>query len=214
MSITLDAITVGTQTTATTLSYSHTCSGSNRRLWVSVVGDLATDDLTNVKYNGVIMTVANKVLSTRWIYLCFVDAPATGSNTVLVTFGSSHYIASGSVSYNGAIQSGTVDASNTATAIAVTSFAPSVTAIANNCWIIGVVYGVSATLSAGANTLYRVSGDGFDDIVVFDSNGARGTGAQVLNINSSPASNIGAVIASFAPSLATVSNFLTLGVGT
>jgi len=101
-------------TSYNSIDWSHTCTGSNRLLFVGVgvVGD--TGKVSGITYNSVALTkIWEKVQggtknSSGWLLV----APATGSNTVEVTFASSTSTWAGgqgacAVSFNGALQSTT-----------------------------------------------------------------------------------------------------------
>ena len=115
MAVTFDAVgpnSAGTSATGTSLSWSHTCTGSNRLLVVGVAVGTVTSDaslVTTVTYNGVSMTSASKVhsngSSNGYIQMFYLIAPATGANTVAVTNNSSADLAGGSVSFAGVNQS-------------------------------------------------------------------------------------------------------------
>ena len=132
MTVVLDAVgpnSTGTATTGNSLSWSHTCSGTNRLLTVSLsVGSGTTATVTSVTYNGVAMTEAARVMSNNqndgYVKLFYLVAPATGSNTVQVTCDSSKPLIAGSVSFTGVDQ--TTPVSNLATNFG-SSASPSVT---------------------------------------------------------------------------------------
>jgi hypothetical protein len=115
MAVTFDAVgpsSAGTSATGTSLTWSHTCTGSNRLLVVGVaVGTTSSDAsfVTTATYNGVAMTSASKVHSNNqtngYIQMFYLVNPATGSNTVAITNNVSCDLAGGSVSFTGADQS-------------------------------------------------------------------------------------------------------------
>ncbi len=97
--ISFDAVSGATQVTGSTLTWSHTCTGSNRALFVSAssLGDSPT--VTGVTYNSVAMTQlwnfdssgGVSAQSSGWILV----APATGAHNIVITLsgGSGGYIA-------------------------------------------------------------------------------------------------------------------------
>src|SRR6266542_3917316 len=114
MAVAFDAVgpsSAGTAVNATSLSWSHTCTGSSRLLTVSVSIGLAddTNSAVAVTYNGVAMTAAGAQvhsggLTAGYVQLFYLAAPATGANTVIVSHtvsGSASVadIVSGSVSF-------------------------------------------------------------------------------------------------------------------
>jgi hypothetical protein len=117
------------------LSWSHACSGSNRILVVGVSGAAADPSAT---YNGVSMTkLASHVQAAQgaWNALFYLINPASGSNTVSITWGGSGSPSAGAaVSLTGAKQSGQPDASGTQYATGNPSKA--VTSVADHCWFV------------------------------------------------------------------------------
>lgn len=91
-----------------TLSFSYTCSGSNRYLTVGVnMGDRTTT-ITGITYASIAMAQLNRALpvsSTFSVNLWGLVNPASGSNTVAITLsGASPGVAAGCVSFTGVHQ--------------------------------------------------------------------------------------------------------------
>lgn len=155
MAVTYDAISSNRRwdTTASTLSYSHTCSGGNRLLVVAV-GINDTGDggatVTSVTYNSVSMTqVQTKQASglTPRVYVFRLIAPTTGSNTIAITASENVQIASNSISFKGVHQTSPVDASSTTElAGGATSNTSITTTVANT-------YGLSFAYSADGQAI-------------------------------------------------------------
>ncbi len=97
---------------ADTLSWAHTCTGSDLMLFVGFGGtDIDEGEVTGVTYNSVAMTkvwdrTQNTYNSTGW----YLANPATGSNTVIVTMVNTNtrYMG-GAISFTGVDQSTPVD---------------------------------------------------------------------------------------------------------
>lgn|GEM_PF-1755049 len=110
---------------AATLSWNHTCSGSNRLLVVSVAVGVVSPDtgvsISSVTYNGVSMTAVTTPVHSSgqdagFVQMFYLVAPATGTNTVAVTVSTTvDAITAGSVSFTGVDQS--TPLTNTATNI-------------------------------------------------------------------------------------------------
>lgn len=180
--IAFDAANVGAFGSPTTsITWNHTCSGSNRFLVVSVVGDTVSDFISGVTHNGVSMTrvqsndpgIAGK---GRWMYTYVLINPASGSNAVVVNASSPSYIGGHSVSYNGCKQSGQPDNTAVATGSAnVTdpdvkvTLTPSVA----NCWIynFGGADGAGTGLTADSGTTIRNNNRSIDISWDTDTNG-------------------------------------------
>lgn len=214
MAIAFDASGAGNNAGATnTASWSHTCSGSNRILLVlASQGGSTTQDITGVTYNSVAMTKISEFYETSsssissWWYLI---APATGSNTVQITSGSSRPLRGMSVSYTGAAQTGQPDAHTDRSDIAAaTSSTTSTTTVADNCWVlIGGRTATGANITASTNVTGRQFGSEGNYFLVGDSNAVvtpAGNLSQTLNYASSTASEVGSV--SIAPSLTAAAN--------
>jgi len=108
--------TVNTSGSATSVSWDHTVSGSNRALVVFVYNDDATDKVTGVTYNSVAMTRVGvqSNASGQTVYGYLLLNPATGTHTVAVSASSgSNQLGGISASYTGVKQSGQPDSSNT-----------------------------------------------------------------------------------------------------
>jgi len=114
----------------TTVSWSHTCTGSNRVLVVgAAVNCGSTQTITGVTYNGVAMTAvpsgrmnSNNTANVGFVQVWYLIAPATGANTVVITASASVFsFSAGSVSFTGVDQTTPLGA-------AVTSFGSSAAA--------------------------------------------------------------------------------------
>lgn len=94
MAITSDATSNGQggATTQTSLSWSHTCSASASDLYVGVCSDCASGNahVTGITYNGVALSsiTSSAIFSSNTITgeLWHLSAPASGANTIAVTF--------------------------------------------------------------------------------------------------------------------------------
>lgn len=124
-----------------TTTWNHTCSGSNRYLFL-----LAPTDITTVTYNGVSMSVLTTVVQQAWnnpaIRVWGLANPTTGTNTISV------YNSSGSARYHVAVASYTgvdstqPDANNTnSNTSANITLHSAITTVTANSWIIGLVAG-------------------------------------------------------------------------
>ncbi len=97
-------------------TWSHTCTGSNLILFVGVESTGASDNVTGATYNGVAMTLVQKQarLDGREVYLFVLVNPATGSNTVSVSWTGTdgHFLSA--ISYTGAAQNNQIPLPNQA----------------------------------------------------------------------------------------------------
>jgi len=205
MAIAFDAISSGS-TTATSLTFSHTCTGSDRILFVGMTDDSGGSSLiTGITYNGVALTKIGGVQTSgdRWSTLWYLIAPATGANNVVVTASSSSVLSGHAASYTGAKQTGQPDSNATNTISSSSSFSLTTTTVADNSWLVGE-YRVPTgnTVSAGAGTVMRAgatSGTGFAD----SNSVTTPAGSDSLAFTISGSWNWGGVVASIAPSTST-----------
>jgi len=113
MAITVDAqVFSSSDASDTTLTFAHTCSGSNRLLVVTVPE--SRSQTATVTYNGVAMTSAvAQSNSTTWARIFYLIAPATGSNNVVITYSSAlTFRQAGAISFNGVDQTSPLGATN------------------------------------------------------------------------------------------------------
>jgi len=155
-----DAVTSATGSGAGPFTWSHTCSGSDRVLFVKVSYYDSADSVTGVTYNGVTMSVvtgslvSNGQYSVVWYYLI---NPATGSNTVSVSFTGAVFDFGGSaISVTGADQTTAFGGVATATG---TSTTPSVdvSSASDELVIDGLSIVHGGTLSVGAGQTQRTN---------------------------------------------------------
>ena len=213
MAIAFDAGTNPTYVNAATHTFAHTCSGSDRLLWVHC-WRRSGDAVTGVTYNGVAMTslgteiLAQTTSGNAYLTLWYLVAPATGSNNVVVTSVSAltEHIDSAS-SYTGCSQTGIPDAQATLSNTTQTNTTGTVTTVADNCWAIMFLRTQTGNSTAGASTTRRTDAAGFTQ--TFDGNSPK-TPAGSYSLNATHSNGqTGYWMASFAPvSVATTnSNF-------
>lgn len=199
-------------------TFSHTTSGSNRILFVHVTGDSAGDNVSGVTYAGVTMTLVAKLTNSpqtfgdRWRYLFVLVNPAVGANTVSIAdSGFANAFLAIAASYTGAAQTGQPDASATNTTVSnSTTFASSITSIADNCWsFCAISQNGGAVLTAGTGTTLRGTQAATGDIVS-DSNGViHPAGSYTMNYTSGSSNHWGSFIATISPATATVTHLLS-----
>lgn len=165
MAIAFDAASNGST------SWSHTCSGADRYLFVYTTTNSA-GGVSGVTYNGVAMTkLASR--SGDFMNLWGLASPSSGTNTISIT-GTGAGVAA---SYTGVSGTGNPEA-NAGTSSGTTSFLQtSVTTVTNNAWVVGVamydVVGQASAAGTGA-TQRAVRGctASFWSPGIYDSNGA------------------------------------------
>ncbi len=209
---------------ATSQTWSHTCTGSDRLLAVGVFGELVSLDgtgvfITGATYNGVAMTLVFKQAeaqgntpgSDRWVYLFLLVNPASGANNVVVS-GSTPMVMGGmSTSYTGAKATGQPEqAFRNWTAAPGAEVTCTLSAI-TSCWLVMVAKNNVSVPSAGTATTARVTSA--DAMGLFDSNGlVSGTAALQAT---GPAADWAGIMMSILPaaSAATTKTLAALGVG-
>jgi hypothetical protein len=212
MAIAYDAESVALKAPSGTgpLTFAHTCTGSDLILFCGCFAT-AGDVVTGITYNSVAMTLIGKVANgSEQAYLYYLINPTTGANNISVSWSGSTILRAHGVSYTGAKQSGVPDANSTATGTG-TSLASSVTTVADNCWVIAM-YRAAGDITAGSGTTLRGTSTTSN---ILDSNGAvTPAGSKTINANSSISGGMAAVIASFAPYVASSARRLALlGIG-
>lgn len=205
MAIAFDSATAMTgNTSVTSKTFSHTCSGSDRILFViSAVQTART--ITGITYNSVAMTYIDRKQTDygNEVELWYLVAPATGTNNVVISVDSASNLTGGAISFTGASQTGQPDASSTSgnPTSGVSSYSPAVTSVADNCFaVVGMICASGATLTGGTNTSIGSqpevthAGSAF----IYSTGGQTPAGTFTLNVTSSSQVMIG-VMASFSP---------------
>lgn len=174
MAISFDVATGSTTNPGTSLTYAHTCTGSNLCLIVSILTQTNSGtDISSVKYNGVLATKLKQLwdgVSTMETLYGMVN-PSTGSNNVVISTVANQAIFASSASYKGVLQAGLPDSSNSGTTGA-SPLTVSTTTVADECWLIGGASGENSNVAAGTGTTLR-DGRGTNQEVILDSNGLK-----------------------------------------
>lgn len=202
MSIALDSYTNGTIATSSGESWSHTCSGSNRILWVLTYDGGGAGTVTGVTYNGVSMTLLDSVddggiINSLWYLL----APATGEHTVqVVTTGGSCANGGCSSSYTGALQSAPTNHTNNYHANPTSGLTTTLSVSLNSWTILGGIVN-NPPIVAGTGSTKRSRDSTSNSIALFDSNGMLPAGNYGMTIDDTGTSWIETTMAEFAPYL-------------
>lgn len=201
MAIAFDAVVNASYGGSATLTktWSHTCTGSDRFLFVNILNGGTTDLVTGVTYNGVDMTRIAGQAGDFYHSMYGLANPASGANDIVVTCSSSNNIIPNSISYTGVNQTGqpNVFAYNNNTSS--TSITSSITTITDNSWLMMFMRkntGGSAT--AGAGTTSRVN-DTTYGLHTFDSNAPITPAGSASLIANHSTSSKWTIIVAFAP---------------
>lgn len=207
---------IGDTSAVTSVTWTHTCSGSNRILFVAAYAE-SGNTVTGITYSGVSMTLAKSVnLGGLTVYIYVLVAPATGANGVVIHYSGTSGLKFGmAASYTGANQTGQPDASNSSAHTPSTSESLSLTTIANNAWIFGLFVDDNAGTFSGTgafSVLYQGTGGptsagGWNGFSILDTNGPiTPAGATTVGVSSTAAAADTMLVAvSFAPVAATPS---------
>lgn len=219
MAIAFDAATNGGTGGGATHTFAHTCTGTDRMLFVGVGLGSIGDVITGVTYAGTAMTLVDKLNADgagTWIYLFALMAPASGANNVVVSQSASLTIYGMASSYTGVSQTGQPSGSIGKPTGTGTTLAGSTTTVGDNSWSVLMGEAFAGTISAGTNTTSRVLGN-YDFLMVADRNApVTPAGSSTLNINSTASGLMGMIVTSFAPAGGAASappRLMMMGVG-
>jgi len=217
MAIAYDSSAQSNTGAASSLTFSHTCTGSERLLIVDAYwGDSRT--VSSVTYNSVSMTQVVAPLDTgggerHGMY--YLIAPATGANNVVITLSGSTGIVGISSSYTGVDQTTPTDANRTETGLETgTTYAEALTTVTDNSWVVwGTREYAGRTITAGANTALRQREASVYGMIVADSNAAvTPAGSRTLNLNANLSGNwYSDILMSLKPSAPAYSMVAALG---
>lgn len=163
MALAVDAVTDAAGSGAGPFTWAHTCAGSDRVLLVGISYYDSGDTVSAVTYNSVALTVVSSSTVSNGQYTstmyCLI-APATGSNTVSVTFtGSVFDFKGGSISFTGADQTTPLGTANTATGSS-TNPSVDITSATGEIVLDNLVIVHSGTLSVDGSQTQRWNGTG------------------------------------------------------
>jgi hypothetical protein len=190
-SIAFDAVTTNSSGSATSHTFAHTCTGSNRYLFVGFYQSSSGSDFaSSVTYGGEAMTQLGKSVDLptgNTVYLYGRAAPASGANNVVITLSSAAAIGYSAFSYTGCHQTAQPTSATVGTQAAGTTVSVTPTSLLGNDWLAAFGRNGESAFAAGANTELRGSASSFQ---ACDSNA---TGIRTLNL-SWTGSGMGAVI--------------------
>lgn len=180
--IAYDAVGHSSAPTSNSLTFSHTCTGSNRALFVAVWTNVNnTDKITGVTYNGVAMTrVSTATVSTTRAYLYALANPASGAHNIVISASDSlSDIYASSASYTGVNQTTPYNADATNTTAGATSLGVAVTTTIDQSWVL-IMGGGAMTATSITNGTIRYA----NSPPIGDTNGAvTPAGAKTLTLN-------------------------------
>ena len=152
------------QAASSSYSWSHTCTGTDRCLFVGVsILSGVSASVSGVTYNSVAMTLVRSKASaggTIRSELWRLVAPATGSNTVAVTLSAAVNSSAGAVSMTGVHQTTPTEADADATGVNIGTDNPATTVdvvtVADKDWVIDCVASDDTVINANVQLDERV----------------------------------------------------------
>lgn len=192
--IAVDATSGISNSTSSSRTHSHTCTGSDRILFAFPFNTQSAT-ISSITYNSADMTLIRSQNMTysplHTLYAYYKQAPSTGANDIVVTYSGSCYNFTQAVSYTGALQSGSpIDGQNSTNGGSGTSITSDITVSVSDSWMIAVGrLDNSGTLSGNnsTGTARNTTSDGGN--IVADSNGTVASGTRTGGIQSSASGN-------------------------
>lgn len=193
------------------ISWSHTCTGSNGLLVVLVNVDDAggtQDRNPAVTYNSVSMTRANLGGANdrfvdaggRKLYYFYLLNPSTGSNTIAVTCDTAPSIlVATAASYTGVNQSGQPDAGPATANSSGVSISTNVTTVADNSWFIAGLLDNFGTVSDLTMTSGTKRDTAVDNGLAMGDNPKTPAGVDTISFNATSGYNLSIWGYSFSP---------------
>lgn len=206
MAIAFDTSSFNSWTTGTSHTLSHTCSGYDRLLVVTLYINSNSDRITNVTYNSISMSRINFInnWSSEWIYMYYLLNPSTGTNNIVATTSSSTTVIMQNTSYNEVSQTWQPNISWVSWYATRTTTETFLTTTIDNCWTIWI-FRTWTNMTAISGTTLRTWVNA--TLQIWDSNWpktpAGSTSLWVTHTSSTSAS----IIASFSPSINTTNNW-------
>lgn len=183
-------------------TWSHTCTGSNRILFVSVYFTGIT--ISSVTYAGVAMTLVNTANTTNTsVSLYYLVNPASGANNIICTPSGAGVHGESAASYTGVRQPG-VQPENSTTGTSTTSpLTIALTTLNDNAWTVLAAIDEDAGLAASTGSTLRDSRTiGTVKVGIFDSNAVvhpAGSNSMSVTGNKTVGTPFAGVIASIRP---------------
>ena|SRR3990167_984727 len=178
MAIAVDATSQGEIASGTSLTVAHTCTGSNRALYVAVTAFFSPPPTVTATYAGVAMTQKASTLfgsgDAERITLLELVAPATGANNIVVTASGTAEIVLAALSLTGVDQTTPSGVGTTVATDGVTSTSL-VKVSETDDLVLDAVAWYNQTITVGAGQTQQVlnnNGASMDSIAISTEPGA------------------------------------------
>lgn len=192
MALAFDSVSQGLNNSGNSVSFSHTCSGTNRIVFAYLRSSSTGGGgvISIPTYNGVNMTLgANNSANQGNSAMYYLINPPTGAQTFAAgaSAGGSSSFSAFIVSYTGANQTAQPDSTNTGTEGGSSPFNASTTVVANGSWVVG---GFAEAIGAGVGGASTQRGTTINGNTVYaDTNGLVSPGTQNIQFTSSVSGN-------------------------
>ena len=204
MAIAVDTTTEGFQNAGTTLTVSHTTSGSDRVIMVTLWVWNGTISGLGVTYDGTAMTnIVSRAADYGNVYIFGLANPTSGTHDIVVTNSNSVQMFLTAVSYTGVHQTTPFPDAAANGSANNTNQTLSVTTSVDQSWLFMGTRTPSRTQTAGSGTVKRVINTTSQDAATsFDSGGGVSIGSNALAYTVSPSQTCYNVMTSIAPASA------------
>lgn len=145
----------GYQAAASTYSWNHTCTGSNRYLTVGISMLSLAQTVSGITYNGTPLTflgAQSSVSGAARVELWGLVNPSSGTNSIAVTLTGAIASAGNASSYTGVHQDSPTEAFNSAQAtnVGAADATVNVTSVADKDWAVDIIATDDTAITAGA----------------------------------------------------------------
>lgn len=196
-----DTSTTGNANPGTSVTVSHTITGSDTLLLSGVITNDTTDLVTGCTWNGSAMSRVDiqAAATTNFLgYIYSLVGAETGTHNIVCSRSTSNLIGLMSASYTGVSQTGFPDSQAKGTD-ATGSYDMTSTVVASDSWLFANTRSNDADgiipLSVGVKRQTAFAGQ----IAIVDSNGTVGTGSQTITVTSNPGGETYWLMVSFSP---------------
>lgn len=190
--------------TTSSLTFNHVCTGSNLIGFVCILGDNigSSDDIASVTWGGVSCVFVRKYITpnehlNRYAYIYAIIGPVIGSQSIVITSSSTHFLLAISVSYTGVDQtSNPIDQTSNHGPQSPANLTTALVTTIDNSWILLLAEGLPTNppTTGDANTTIRKENTTYHNFLVADSNGVIHPAGSYSMTTTYPGGNLTGVI--------------------